>query len=92
MTLRDVSSLHRARDVVSRVLDGEAVLLDLREGIYFGLNEVGTRVWELLEGGPTLSELQAHIVEEFEVEPAVAERDLAELLTELVERGLIESR
>jgi hypothetical protein len=90
VTLDDDCALRRTDDVVSRVLDGEAVLLDLREGIYFGLNEVGTRIWELLGEGATVAELRAKIFEEFDVEEAVASADLVELLDELLDRGLIE--
>ena len=45
-TLQDVITI--SPDVVFRDLDGEAVLLNLALGIYFGLNEVGTRMWNLL--------------------------------------------
>ena len=76
-------------DVLSRVLDGEAVLLNLESGSYFGLNAVASRVWELIGEGCTTAALRSALVAEFEVSEDVAARDLAELLSSLRDRGLI---
>ena len=89
MAIDDEQRLRPAPDVVSRVLDGEAVLLHLGRGTYFGLNEVGTRVWELLADGPTVRELQERIVAEFDVEPETAAQDVRELVEQLMQRDLI---
>lgn len=90
MALDDRSTIRRSADVVSRVLDGEAVLLDLKEGIYFGLNEVGTFLWEQIAEGATLSGLRAQLVAEFDVDEPTADRDLQDLVAELRRRGLVE--
>ena len=76
-------------DVVSRVLDGEAVLLDLASGSYFGLNEVGTVVWEELRTHGQVEKAIAKVLEEFEVERDTVEKDVDELLAELVEKKLL---
>jgi len=77
---------------VSSTVDGEAVILHMDEGIYFGLNEVGTHVWGLLREGPrSLAELCDAVTEEFEVEPERAEADLVALLSELEQQGLAEA-
>lgn len=76
-------------EVLSRVLDGEAVLLNLESGSYFGLNAVASRVWELIGEGCTAAALRSALVAEFEVSEDVAARDLAELLGSLRDRGLI---
>jgi PqqD family protein of HPr-rel-A system len=89
VALRDEEKIHAAPDVLSRTLDGEAVLLDLRSGTYFGLNEVGTHIWERLREGATVAELRARVLETFEVDAATAERDLEELLAELTRRQLV---
>ena len=78
-----------APDVLSRTLDGEAVLLDLASGRYFGLNEVGTRVWELLGAGKSIAEIREVLLAEFDVPPDVLERDVSELLDALRSRGLV---
>lgn len=78
-----------ADDVVSRVLEGEAVILGLGTGTYFGLDPVGTRIWQLIEQRGSVREILAHLVEEYDVAPEQCERDLLRLLGELRSRGLI---
>jgi hypothetical protein len=70
----------------------EAVLLNMHDGIYYGLDAVGTRVWELLAGGMSEEQLCDTIVEEYEVDRETAARDLDALLGELLGRRLIELR
>jgi hypothetical protein len=76
-------------EVVSRVLDGEAVLLDLASGKYLGLNAVATRAWELLGAGKPLREMRSALLDEFEVTRDVLDQDLTELLETMHARGLI---
>jgi hypothetical protein len=78
-----------SKRVLSRVLDGDAVLLDLGAGKYFSLDAVGTHVWEGLERGATVGELHARILSAFEVDAAQAKSDLDALLADLLSRGLI---
>jgi len=80
--------LRRSDDVLFQNLDGEAVLLDLSSEAYFGLNDVGTRVWELLESTPLLSDVSARLQLEYEVDQVRAEADLLGLAARLVESGL----
>jgi hypothetical protein len=77
-------------DQVSTKLEDETVILHLKDGIYFGLNQVGTRIWNLLEVYRTVGEIRDILLEEYEVEPALCEGDLLELLKELHAKGLIE--
>lgn len=87
--LPDELKLRGSDDVLVRALDGEAVLLDMASGKYFGLNEVGARIWELLASGSSVGSIRAAIVAEFEVDEAKAGADLASLLGELETRGLV---
>jgi hypothetical protein len=88
--LSDSAKIARTDGVLSRVLDGEAVLLDANGGAYFGLNAVGTRVWELIgTTGTSQSELIAALLAEFEVGRDVLENDVADLIGKLLERKLI---
>ena len=87
VSLRD--SFRASRDVVVRELDGEAVLLDLAHGTYFGLDEVGTRVWQLLTEHMRLESVFAAMLEEYDVAPATLERDLIDLVGELTANGLL---
>jgi hypothetical protein len=76
-------------DVVWRDLEGEAVLLDLASGIYFGLNEVGTRVWQLLDEGLDHDRVVETISGEFAAERVVVDGDVRALVAELRVRGLV---
>jgi Coenzyme PQQ synthesis protein D (PqqD) len=76
-------------DVVAREVDDETMLLDLASGEYFGLNPVGGRFWQLLEQGSSLAETRDTLLDEFEVEAAQLDRDLADLIAQLAEKGLV---
>jgi hypothetical protein len=77
---------------VSCEVNGETVILHFDSGNYFGLNDVGTLVWNMIGQPRRVSDLRDAIVHEFEVEPERCERELLNLLAELSERGLIEVR
>lgn len=79
-----------ARDQVSADLEGEAVILNLADGVYYGLDGVGARVWELLREPRTAAQLRDAVTAEFEVDAGTAWRDLSVLLGELAERRLVE--
>jgi hypothetical protein len=81
-----------ARDQVSVEVEGEAVILSLSDGVYYGLDPVGARVWQLMEQPRTVAELRDAVVAEWEVDAPTAERDLLELLADLAARGLVEIR
>jgi hypothetical protein len=81
-----------ARDQVSAELDGEAVVLSLADGIYYGLDPVGASVWSLLEQPRTVAELRDAVVAEYDVDAPTAEADLLQLLRDLAARGLVEVR
>jgi hypothetical protein len=78
-----------APQVLCRDLGDEAVLLDLATETYFGLNATGTRLWRLLTGGATIRDALATLASEFDVDTETVDRDMTELLDELVERGLL---
>lgn len=71
-------------------LHGETVLLELSRGVYFGLDEVGTRVWQLLAEGRSLQETVAALVDEYDVSEEQGAEDLLALVRELEERRLVE--
>lgn len=76
-------------EVVSRILDGEAVLLHLGSGMYFGANDVASRAWERIVAGASFGEVLATLVDEFEVSEEVARRDLEEFVAALEKEKLI---
>jgi hypothetical protein len=71
-------------------IGGEGVILDLASSTYFGLDEVGVRLWQLLQADPNLQVACETLLSEYEVEPAQLEQDLLKLVTQLCEAGLAE--
>jgi hypothetical protein len=77
----------------SCALSGEAVVLHLDSGLYFGLDEIGAHVWQCLtqgDGPRTGLQLRDAVLEAFDVDSPTCEQDLAELLDALRQVGLIE--
>jgi hypothetical protein len=81
-----------SEDVVFRELDGEAVLLHLGSGIYFGLNEVGTRIWNLLQQHGSLQRVFEQLLSHYEVSPQQLQDDLLALVGQMRDKGLLEER
>ncbi|MFM2112204.1 MAG: hypothetical protein RLZZ271_864 [Pseudomonadota bacterium] len=75
--------------VMTRLVGEELVLLDLVAGSYFGLNPVGTRIWELIQAGHSLVQVRQQMLEEFDVSAVQLEQDMAALLKELLDRKLL---
>jgi hypothetical protein len=73
-------------------LHGETVILDFDKGAYFGLDEIGTLIWQLLQQPRPVRALCDAVVEQYEVEPAVCELDVVRLLERLHAEGLIDIR
>jgi hypothetical protein len=74
--------------VVSRDLDGEAIILSLETSTYFGLDTVGTRMWTLLKEHGSLDKVSRLLVQEYDVDPERLQRDLLELTGRLCDLGL----
>jgi len=79
-----------AKEQVSCDLCGEAVILDLKSGVYYGLDTVGAQIWNLIQEPQSVNEVLTTLLEEYEVELERCERDLLELLQELAAHDLIE--
>lgn len=77
-------------DVVFSDLQGEVVLLNLKTGIYFGLDPVGTRAWQLIQDHGRLGPVKDAMLQEYEVSEERLGEDLQDLVTRLVENGLVE--
>jgi hypothetical protein len=71
-------------------LVGELAILNLKTGKYYGLDEVGTRIWALLKDSRTVQEIRDAVLQEYDVEPSRCEVDLLRLLNDLKEHELIE--
>ena len=85
------SSIVVSQTAVFREMDGEAVILDLESGTYFGLNGVGTRMWQLIEEEGRLRVVFDRLADEFDVAGDRLEQDLIDLVSRLVDKGLVGS-
>ena len=70
-------------------ISGEGVILDLASSTYFGLNQVGARCWQLLQDNPELAVATKQLLQEFEVDAAVLEQDVLQLIEQLSGAGLV---
>lgn len=75
---------------LSSDLAGASVILNLNSSVYYGLDAVGARIWNLIQEPHTVREILDTLLAEYAVEPGRAERDLHSLLSKLSEAGLIE--
>lgn len=76
--------------VMARVVQGESVLLDLRTEQYLGLDEVGTRMWQLMLDGGSPEAAVGPMLAEYDVEEAALRADLAVFVRTLLDKRLIE--
>jgi hypothetical protein len=76
--------------VLVRYLDKESVLLNLETEQYFGLDETGTRMWQLMTVSPCIDSAYQELLDEFDVEPELLRANLTDLLSRLMESGLLQ--
>jgi hypothetical protein len=76
-------------DVISQEVSGETVLLNMASEDYFGLDEVGTRIWQLIKQTNDLQAIYQTLLEEYDVSESRMHRDLDNLLAEISRLGLI---
>jgi hypothetical protein len=88
--ISDQSIVVAAKDQVSCDLAGEAAILNIKNGVYYGLDPVGARIWSLMQEPRAVAEIQNTITGEYDVEPERCAQDLVALLEKLLAEGLIE--
>ena len=76
-------------DALSQEVGGEMVILDLRSEQYFGLDEVGARIWQLMQENGELQQVFDRMLDEFDVQADSLETDMMALLGELERTGLV---
>ena len=75
--------------VLMQDLDGETVLLNLDNGHYYGLNEIGTDIWKLLVAGKTVEDCLPSLLMDYDVNESILREDIKQLLHDLCEKGLV---
>jgi hypothetical protein len=77
------------KKIIQSKIGEEVVMMDMDSGFYFGLNSVASAIWTKLENEITLDALVEEMLKEYAVEKTVCERDINELLEELLEKKII---
>ena len=90
LSIQEESVVVVAKDQISCDVGGEAAILSLDNGVYYGLDLVGARVWSLVQEPQTFAALRDTLLKEYNVEADNLETDLRELLEQLAQYGLIE--
>ncbi|MGI8501484.1 MAG: PqqD family peptide modification chaperone [Hassallia sp.] len=87
--ISESSIVEANQEQISSDLGGEAVILNLKTGVYHGLNEVGALIWTLIQEPKPVRDIKQILLQEYEVEPQQCDRDLKALLEDLLAAGLI---
>lgn len=84
-----MSRVEISPSVIYRDVSGEIVLLNLQSGVYYGLDPVGSRMWQLLMEQRPLGDVCSVMLEEYDVAAEVLRADLSRLVDELSSEGLV---
>ena len=79
----------REEEVASKVIDGEAIIINLANGVYYSMDKVGALVWERLQAGYTLDDVIRSVTAAYDVSPEHAESNVVELVEELLQENLV---
>jgi Coenzyme PQQ synthesis protein D (PqqD) len=79
-----------SQDQVSSDLAGESVILNLKDGTYYGLNELGSVIWEFIQEPKTVADICDSILQEYEVDADTCNNSVQTLLNDLVNAQLVE--
>ncbi|MGB9746313.1 MAG: lasso peptide biosynthesis PqqD family chaperone [Bacteroidales bacterium] len=89
MTIQENTFYRRNPDLIFSDMDGETVMMSIQNGEYYGLDEVGSRIWQLLENPESAKTLTQKLIEEYEVSQETCLSDVMEFLNILAEKQLI---
>ena len=89
MEIPFTASVEIPEGVLHRELSGETVILNLNNEHYFGLDEVGTKIWQELSSSSSIQQAFDKLLAEYDVDSSTLEKDFIELLDKLIEQGLI---
>ena len=90
--LSDSTVVAAIEDQVSCDLAGESVILNLRDGVYYGLDPVGTDIWLLAQQSKTITQIRDTLMDKYEVDPEQCEQGLQAFLKDMSSKGLVELR
>ncbi len=83
------TTISQTKDIVASDIDGEVVMMSIEDGAYYGIDSVGSRIWELIETPRRVSDLIEKLMEEFKVDRPTCEKDVLKFLEELQKNNTI---
>lgn len=89
-TLSPESRIALSKDQAACDLAGETAIVNLKSGVYYGLDSMGTQVWKLLQQPVTFGGLCESLRRDYDVESSRLETDMREFLSALADHGLVE--
>lgn len=92
MTTIVVASQEQVSADLTPDFTGDSVVLDLRDGVYYELNEVATRIWKLVQEPVLVATILASLLAEYDVDADECKADLLMLVQDMASRGLVELR
>lgn len=88
-TLDESSVIVAVDHATSAQVEGESVILDMEEGVYYGLNPTGSRIWEAIQEERRVEEVVSIILEQYNVDPEKCRKDVVSLVKRLEENDLV---
>lgn len=79
-----------SNDQISAHLGDDEAILHLKSGLYYGLNAVGARIWQLVQQPRTVAQIEAALLLEYDVEAGLCAVDVLALVGALADEGLVE--
>ena len=83
------SLVQRSPDQIACDMGGEMVILDLKSGMYYGLDLLGARVWSLIEQPATVTSIRDAVMADYDVDAETCERDILTFLRNMETAGLV---
>lgn len=90
LEFRDSDQVVASRDLLTTHVDGEVMAMSVERGACYGLDPIGSRIWELVETPTTVGDLVTRLTTEYAVTPAQCAADVRALLAQLEAEGMIE--
>ena len=90
MQITSESTVAPTRRLVSADLGEEVILLHLENGLYYGLENVGARIWKLLQKPVKVGDIEGALLDEYDVEPETCHAEVVTLLQRLIDQNLVE--
>ncbi|MCC6602912.1 MAG: lasso peptide biosynthesis PqqD family chaperone [Anaerolineae bacterium] len=88
-SLTSDSRVVRSEEFITSTVDNELVMMSLEKGTYYGLDAIGSQIWENIAAPTTIDALCQKLVDEFDVDPAQCQADVLAFLNELHREGMV---